>query len=145
MAKRHKSSRKKRGAQLAARYAEKAAQKAARLGRGGPIATVALYGPNKEHATKLVLGLIEGEGEEPTRLETHFVEGDRNFLGDARAELLARMSQFVEETGAKRTSFIEETIGCPHEQGVDYKEAYCPDPACEFWVGRDRFTGELLH
>jgi hypothetical protein len=34
-------------------------------------------------------------------------------------------------------------IGCPHEEGIDYEGAACP--ACPFWAGRDRWTGERVH
>lgn len=30
-------------------------------------------------------------------------------------------------------------IGCPHQEGTDYVGEWCP--VCEFWKGRDRFTG----
>jgi hypothetical protein len=34
-------------------------------------------------------------------------------------------------------------IGCRHEEGLDYPEGeHCPE--CPYWVGRNRFTGELL-
>ena len=34
-------------------------------------------------------------------------------------------------------------LGCPHQEGIDYQGQWCP--VCEFWKGRDRFTGERVH
>ena len=50
---------------------------------------------------------------------------------------------FIEENAAKTVSMIEEIIGCPHEEGIDYPDGdYCPK--CCYWRGRDRFSGEML-
>lgn len=38
---------------------------------------------------------------------------------------------------------IPDIIGCPHQEGIDYQGQWCP--VCEFWKGRDRFTGERVH
>ena len=38
---------------------------------------------------------------------------------------------------------IRDDIRAPHEEGIDYEGATCP--ACLFWAGRDRWTGERLH
>jgi len=39
---------------------------------------------------------------------------------------------------------IEEIIGCPHEEAIDYPSGeYCPE--CDYWKNRDRFSGEILH
>jgi hypothetical protein len=34
-------------------------------------------------------------------------------------------------------------IGCPHQEGIDYEGEWCP--FCEFWHGRDRFTGQPVN
>ena len=50
---------------------------------------------------------------------------------------------FIEENAAKTVSMIEQIIGCPHEEGIDYPDGdYCP--TCSYWRGRDRFSGEML-
>ena len=36
-------------------------------------------------------------------------------------------------------------MGCPHQLGIAYERQWCPDPDCEFWHGRDRFTGKRIH
>ncbi len=50
---------------------------------------------------------------------------------------------FITEAGAKSVVMTDRIIGCPHEEGIDYEGATCP--ACPFWAGRDRWTGERLH
>ncbi|MGR5246887.1 hypothetical protein ACP3VU_19705 [Vibrio sp. PNB23_22_6] len=58
--------------------------------------------------------------------------------------VLKEVLEFIDENSAKTVGMVEEIIGCPHEEGIDYpKGEYCPE--CTFWRGRDRFTGELLH
>ena len=62
----------------------------------------------------------------------------RNDTGVAE-EVLA----FIDTAGAKTVAMVDRIIGCPHEEGVDYEGSTCP--ACPFWAGRDRWTGELLN
>ena len=50
--------------------------------------------------------------------------------------------EFIDYHGAKSVSMVDGIIGCPHQEGVDYQGDWCP--ACDFWKGRDRFTGKLL-
>jgi hypothetical protein len=50
---------------------------------------------------------------------------------------------FITEAGAKSVVMTDRIIGCPHEEGIDYEGATCP--ACPFWAGRDRWTGERQH
>jgi len=40
-------------------------------------------------------------------------------------------------------AMTDQIIGCPHQVGIDYEGEWCP--VCEFWRGRDRFTGQMLH
>jgi hypothetical protein len=69
----------------------------------------------------------------------HVLSGDiREDIGIAQ-EIL----EFIGEHGARSVAMTDGIIGCPHEQGIDYHEEWCP--VCEFWRGRDRFTGQLLH
>ena len=46
-------------------YRDKLAKKRAKGFRGYPVATVGFYGPDDERATKVVVGIIEGEGFDP--------------------------------------------------------------------------------
>lgn len=39
---------------------------------------------------------------------------------------------------------IQEIIGYPHEEGLDYPEGdYFPE--CNYWKGRDRFSGDIVY
>jgi hypothetical protein len=42
--------------------------------------------------------------------------------------------------GVLSVAMTDRIIGCPHQEGIDYQGPWCP--VCEFWKGRDRFTGE---
>ena len=53
------------------------------------------------------------------------------------------MATKLTEARAKSVVMTDRIIGCPHEEGIDYEGATCP--ACPFWAGRDRWTGERLH
>jgi hypothetical protein len=108
--------------------------------RGYPIATVALYGPDDAKATKLTVGIVPAEDAEVMDLRRWFSEGVdiRNDPGIAE-EALA----FIDAAGAKSVVMTDRIIGCPHEEGIDYQGSTCP--ACPFWAGRDRWTGNRLH
>ena len=53
------------------------------------------------------------------------------------------MATKLTEARAKSVVMTDRIIGCPHEEGIDYEGVTCP--ACPFWAGRDRWTGERLH
>jgi len=108
--------------------------------KGFPIATVAFYGPDDKTATKLVCAIIPYEGAEPDPMKKWFSSSDIR-----KSEMvLKEVLEFIDENSAKTIGMLEEIIGCPHEEGIDYPEGeYCPE--CTFWRGRDRFTGEMLH
>jgi hypothetical protein len=109
--------------------------------RGYPVVTVALYGPDDQLATKLVAAYHPSEEEGMVAMERWFgsdldVRRDP-VIQDALAQRVLRWKpQSVVAT--------DRILGCPHEQGVDYEGDYCPDPACAYWLGRDRWTGELV-
>jgi hypothetical protein len=58
--------------------------------------------------------------------------------------IAAEMLAFIETHGAKSVVMSDGLMGCPHQEGIDYEGQYCPDPACAFWHGRDRFTHKLV-
>ena len=121
--------------------ARKRLRKRAKRGlRGYPVATVALYGPDNTRATKLTVGIVPAEGAEVTDLRRWFSEGAdiRDDAGVAD-EALA----FIDTAGATSIVMTDRIIGCPYEEGIDYKGPTCP--ACPFWAGRDRWTGKRLH
>jgi len=108
--------------------------------RGWPVATIAYYGPNLTQATKVAVGIVPHETAEPLEVLDWEVE-----TGDIRADPAAAQEilDFVERHGVLSIIMTDGIIGCPHQQGIDYEGDWCP--VCEFWHGRDRFTGQRNH
>ena len=116
-------------------------RKKARKGlRGWPIATIAFYGPNLSQATKVVVGITPSENAEVEELRDWKVDH-----GDVRADpVIAReILEFIENYRVLSVAMTDAIIGCPHQEGIDYEGEWCP--VCEFWRGRDRFTGQRVH
>jgi len=109
--------------------------------RGWPVATVAFYGADDTTASKISVGIVPAEDAEPTDLRRWCSNEPGDIRADARIaeEVLA----FIKESGAVSVVMADKIIGCPHEEGIDYEGPTCP--ACPFWAGRDRWTGERLH
>ena len=108
--------------------------------RGYPIATVAYYGPDDQHATKVAIGIVPFENSEPSLLERWYSE-----TTDIRSdlEINEKIIHFIKQNNAKSVVIADRIIGCPHEEGKDYPEGpVCPK--CPFWVNRDRFTKEII-
>ncbi len=116
--------------------------KRARRGfRGYPVATIAYYGPDRDTATKVAVGIVQREDAEPEVVQRWF-----NSERDVRRNVAINREvvAFVEEHNAKSVVMTDGIIGCPHEEGTDYPEGgVCPK--CPFWVGRDRWSGEVVH
>ncbi len=114
-------------------------RRSARQGHQGyPAATVAFYGPDDKHASKVVLGIVHFQDGEPELVKWTSNSGDlRNDTA-----LMQQLVNRIREEGVRSVAMVDRIIGCPHEEGVDYPEGeYCPQ--CLFWKGRNRFTGEL--
>lgn len=122
------------------RFKSPLAKKASRGFRGYPAATLAFYGPNDQHATKVAVGIVPREGAEVVALERWF-STDVDIRRDPRPgqEILA----FIKRHGVRAVVMPDRIIGCPHQEGVDYPEGQ-PCPQCPFWAHRDRWTGETL-
>jgi hypothetical protein len=116
-------------------------KKAKRGFRGYPAATICLYGPTAELASKIVVAIFHAKTEEPEFLERWFSEeSDVRANPDVGEKVLA----FLRTHGAKSVAVIDGIIGCPHEEGIDYPEGKsCPQ--CPYWASRDRFTHERIH
>jgi len=97
------------------RFLKRLSKKARKGLRGWPMATIAFYGPNLSQATKVAVGIV------PSR------------------EIL----EFIEQHQVRSVAMTDGIIGCPHQEGIDYEGEWCP--VCEFWHGRDRFTGQRVH
>jgi hypothetical protein len=106
--------------------------------RGYPVGTIAFYGPDNERATKVAVGVVAAEGDEPSMRRWLGEEGDiRN-----DQEVFNEVAAHLKDHGVKSVSMMKGIFGCPHEEGVDYPEdGFCPH--CPYWKGRDRYTGEL--
>src|SRR5262249_40464148 len=65
--------------------------------------------------------------------------------GDVRNDprIAEEMLEFMASHGVLSVAMTDRIIGCPHQEGIDYQGEWCP--VCEFWKGRDRFTGERVH
>lgn len=106
--------------------------------KGYPIATIAFYGQDNHIATKAVCAIITHEDAEIEPIQKWFSSSDLRKSEQVMREILS----FLEENEAKTVSMVQEIIGCPHEEGIDYPDGgYCPE--CSYWKGRDRFTGEM--
>jgi hypothetical protein len=115
-------------------------KKARRGFSGYPVATVAFYGPDDKVATKVSVGIVRADGEEPVALERWFSDA-----ADVRNDhiIIEKVLNFVRAHEAKTVAMVDRVIGCPHEEGVDYPEgSTCP--RCQFWAHRDRWTGEAI-
>ena len=91
-------------------------------------------------ATKVSVGIVTQEGADADPVERWFCE-----TSDARTdpEVNEAVVRFIEQHGARSVAAIDRIIGCPHEEGIDYPEGEtCP--LCQFWVNRDRRTGEII-
>ncbi|WP_457797534.1 hypothetical protein [Methylocystis sp. S23] len=104
------------------------------------MATIAFYGPNLSQATKVVVGVAPSENGAIETLRDWKVE-----QGDVRAkpEIIRGILQFIEKHEVRTVTMTDGVIGCPHQEGIDYEGEW--RPICEFWRGRDRFTGQIVH
>jgi hypothetical protein len=103
-----------------------------------PAATLVFYGPDDRLVTKIVVGIVRTADADPDPLRT-WLSGS----GDLRADenVGREIADFMKANKVKKVITTGRIMGCPHEEGIDYPEgSTCP--ACPFWVGRDRFTGE---
>src|SRR5262245_35682287 len=105
-------------------------KKAKKGQRGWPVGTVAFYGPGLDRATKVAVGIVPAQGAQASEMRSWTTaEGDiRN--DPAIAKLIL---DFLAEHNALSVVIADRTIGCPHQEGIDYEGKWCPDPACQFW------------
>ena len=110
--------------------------------RGYPVATIALYGPTAERASKVAVGIFLQESRDPDFLQRWLSEDEETDVRHdptVEHEVLA----FIREHGVRSVVMTNRLLGCPHEEGVDYPEGQkCPQ--CPYWASRDRFTHEQI-
>ena len=122
------------------RFLKRLRKKAQKGLRAWPIATIAFYGPNLSRATKVTVGIVPSENAEAEELRAWKVD-DGEIRADPR--IAREISEFIEERQVLSVAMTDGIIGCPHQEGVDYEGEWCP--VCEFWHGRDRFTGQAIN
>ncbi len=122
------------------RFLKRLRKKAQKGMRGWPVATIAFYGPNLSQATKVAVGIVRSENAPVEELRDWKLE-----RGDVRTDpgIALQILEFIEKHHALSVVMTDGIIGCPHQEGIDYEGEWCP--VCEFWHGRDRFTGQRVH
>ncbi|MEI6094472.1 MAG: hypothetical protein WCR08_03235 [Gammaproteobacteria bacterium] len=100
---------------------------------GYPSATIAYYGPNADMATKVAVGIVLNEDEEPAYMEKWFSSMDIRRVDFVHLEIV----DFVKSFQVKSIFALGDTIlGCPHEEGIDYVEGgACPE--CPYWEDKE--------
>jgi hypothetical protein len=121
------------------RFLKRLRKKARKGMRGWPVATIAFYGPDLSQATKVAVGIVPSENAEVK--ESRDWKVDR---GDIRNDpaIAREILEFIESHKALSVAMVDGIIGCPHQEGIDYQGEWCP--VCDFWRGRDRFTGRMV-
>ncbi len=128
------------GAERKNRHARAIQKKSRRGFRGYPLGTVAYYGPDDRRASKVAVGIVLNDRDDPAELE-RWLSDDSDVRGDA--EIQQEVFTFLKLHGVKSVAMADRIIGCPHEEGKDYPDGeVCP--RCPFWAHRDRWTGELI-
>ena len=122
------------------RFLKRLRKKARKGLRGWPIATIAFYGPKLSRATKVTVGIVPSENAEVEELRDWKVD-DGEIRADPR--IAQEILKFIEERRVLSVAMTDGIIGCPHQEGIDYEGEWCP--LCEFWRGRDRFTGQPVN
>ena len=124
------------------RALKRLAKKARHGFRGYPVATIAFYGPDNKRASKLVARRRSGHRRVyPTDLRKWFSNFNRRTTQDLR-RLPSKCSRNWRHGRSRRSPCLTASIGCPHEEGIDYVGDTCPQ--CPFWAGRDRWTGRKI-
>ncbi len=122
------------------RFLKRLRKKARKGLRGWPVATIAFYGPNLSQATKVAVGIVPSENADAKEMRDWKIDH-----GDVRTDLgiALEILEYIEKHRALSVVMTDGVIGCPHQEGIDYEGEWCP--VCEFWHGRDRFTGQSVH
>lgn len=90
-----------------------------------PLATITYHGPSPRLATKIAVGILTGNDQQPILKEW----SGENIAEDVGAA--QEISQFIKEHDVARVLTSEWVLSCPHEEGVDYPMGetcpLCPD------------------
>jgi hypothetical protein len=124
---------------MESRFLKRLRKKARKGMRGWPAGTIAFYGPDLSRASKVAVGIVPSENANVTEMRDWSVE-DAD-VRDSPA-VIEEVLEFLSEHGVLTVIMTDRIIGCPHQEGIDYQGEWCP--VCDFWRGRDRFTGEMI-
>ena len=112
-------------------------KKARRRTRTYPLATIAYYGPDDQHSTKVVVAILTRTNQMIAMQKWFAKEEDVRLSPAVNQQIL----EFLDQHDAASVAMLDRIIGCPHEEGIDYPIGEtCPQ--CPFWKDRDRWTGE---
>jgi hypothetical protein len=115
-------------------------KKARKRSTGYPIGTIAYYGPTDQFASKVAVGIVDRNNKQLALKRWYATTEDVRI----DEEICQKITDLLQQYDVYRVAMMDRIIGCPHEEGIDYpKGEHCPE--CPFWIGRDRWTGELLH
>jgi len=114
-------------------------KKARRGFRGYPVATITFYGPDDRRASKVAVGIMIGEGDEPAEMR-RWTSDDRDVRNDPA--ISEAILDFIGDFDVRTVAMTDRIIGCPHEEGIDYTGPV--RPTCPFWAHRDRWSGEVI-
>jgi hypothetical protein len=105
-----------------------------------PIGTVALYGPDNKTTTKIAAGVVMKEDAEAEHLE-RWMASDVT----TNPKILAEIKGFFAKHGVKTVVVTDGNLGCPHEEGIDFKMGHdCP--ICHYWAGKQgTAAGDSAH
>ena len=95
-----------------------------------PIGTVALYGPDDKTTTKIAAAINRSEYDNDPPV-MRWVASDVT----TSPKVLTEIRQFFAKHGVKNVVLTDGNLGCPHEEGIDFKDGEdCP--FCPFWAGK---------
>jgi hypothetical protein len=90
-----------------------------------PLATITYHGPSPEIASKIIVGIIEGQDQAPIL---------REWIGEdisEDVETAREIAEFIKDHTVTRVITSEWVLSCPHEEGKDFPEGelcpFCPD------------------
>jgi hypothetical protein len=123
------------------KYLKRLHKKAKKGRRGWPLATVAYYGRDLDHASCVSVGIMPAFAQPAVATRSWTIAA-----GDIRrdSEVVKAMLEFIAEHGALSVGIAAAILGCPHRPELGDAGGECADPDCAFWHGRDRWTGEVL-
>lgn len=97
-----------------------------------PIGTVAFYGPDNKVTTKIAAAVILKDSLD---MEPDFLERWVATDVTTSPKVLGEIKAFFAKHGVKSVVVTDGNLGCPHEEGIDFKMGHdCP--ICHYWAGK---------